>query len=253
MNLLNVRRATAPGASARRRRMQSGPEIVEFALVAVLLVPMLIGAFVVGMNLIRSIQSNQVCRNFDNMYIHGGDFSTYPLQQSLRQPLRLLLQSENRSFLCRQPAIQYRKHGQWIGNGHAGDVDPRDYVRQLHRRGSRQLRQSKQLRLHAADSIWQWHAGQLEHRDFGAVPRRRHEQLRNCVELRHRLARRNRRQRSNQPASPMASGQRDNHSAHRRASSPRCGNVFSIAGLEHRKPVGQRRLRAQFLLARYFS
>ena len=80
--------AAAPGAiarsrraTARRRRAQSGQEILEFGLVAVLLVPMLIGAFVVGMNLIRSIQCNQVCRDLDSMYIHGGDFSTYPLQQ----------------------------------------------------------------------------------------------------------------------------------------------------------------------------
>jgi hypothetical protein len=58
---------------------------VEFALVAVLLVPMLIGAFVVGMNLIRSIQCNQVARDLDSMYIHGGDFSTYPLQQEAQR------------------------------------------------------------------------------------------------------------------------------------------------------------------------
>ncbi len=69
------------GATARRRRTQSGQEIMEFGLAAVLLVPMLIGSFVVGMNLIRSIQCNQVCRDLDSMYIHGGDFSTYPLQQ----------------------------------------------------------------------------------------------------------------------------------------------------------------------------
>jgi hypothetical protein len=72
---------TAKHATARRRRTQSGQEIMEFGLAAVLLVPMLIGAFVVGMNLIRSIQCNQVARDLDSMYIHGGDFSTYPLQQ----------------------------------------------------------------------------------------------------------------------------------------------------------------------------
>jgi hypothetical protein len=76
MNMPTVQRATA-----RRRKTQSGQEIMEFGLVAVVFVPMLIGAFVVGMNLIRSIQCNQVCRDLDNMYIHGGDFSTYPLQQ----------------------------------------------------------------------------------------------------------------------------------------------------------------------------
>ncbi len=73
------------GATARRKRTQSGQEIVEFGLVAVLLVPMLIGSFVVGMNLIRSIQCNQVCRDLDSMYIHGGDFSTYPLQQEAQR------------------------------------------------------------------------------------------------------------------------------------------------------------------------
>jgi hypothetical protein len=46
---------------------------------------MLIGAFVVGMNLIRSIQCNQVARDLDSMYIHGGDFSTYPLQQEAQR------------------------------------------------------------------------------------------------------------------------------------------------------------------------
>ena len=76
---------TAQRGRARRRRTESGQEMVEFALVAVLLVPMLIGAFVVGMNLIRSIQCNQVCRDLANMYIHGGDYSTYPLQQEAQR------------------------------------------------------------------------------------------------------------------------------------------------------------------------
>lgn len=72
-------------ATLRRRKAQKGQEILEFALTALLLVPTLIGAFVVGMNLIRSIQCNQVCRDLDNMYIHGGDFSTYPLQQEAQR------------------------------------------------------------------------------------------------------------------------------------------------------------------------
>jgi hypothetical protein len=76
---------TAKHATARRRRTQSGQEIMEFGLAAVLLVPMLIGSFVVGMNLIRSIQCNQVCRDLDSMYIHGGDFSTYPMQQEAQR------------------------------------------------------------------------------------------------------------------------------------------------------------------------
>jgi hypothetical protein len=72
-------------AATRRRNAQSGQEILEFGLVAVLLVPMFIGTFVVGMNLVRSIQTNQVCRDLCSMYIHGGDFSTYPLQQEAQR------------------------------------------------------------------------------------------------------------------------------------------------------------------------
>jgi hypothetical protein len=72
-------------AATRRRNTQSGQEILEFGLVAILLVPMFIGVFVVGMNLIRSIQTNQVCRDLDSMFIHSGDFSTYPLQQEAQR------------------------------------------------------------------------------------------------------------------------------------------------------------------------
>jgi hypothetical protein len=72
-------------ATQRRRRTQSGQEIFEFALVALLLVPMFLGAFIVGMNLIRSIQCNQICRDLDDMFIHGGDFSTYALQQEAQR------------------------------------------------------------------------------------------------------------------------------------------------------------------------
>lgn len=49
------------------------------------MVPIFLGSFVVGMNLIRSIQCNQVCRDLDDMYIHGADFSTYPIQQEAQR------------------------------------------------------------------------------------------------------------------------------------------------------------------------
>jgi hypothetical protein len=68
-------------ATERRRKGQSGQEIIEFALVGMLFVPLLMGSFVVGMNLIRSNQANQVCRDMADMYIHGADFSTYGMQQ----------------------------------------------------------------------------------------------------------------------------------------------------------------------------
>jgi hypothetical protein len=72
-------------ATARRRKTQSGQEIVELFFAFVLFMPIFLGAFIVGMNLIRSIQANQVCRDLDDMYIHGGDFSTYPMQQEAQR------------------------------------------------------------------------------------------------------------------------------------------------------------------------
>ncbi|HXN48273.1 MAG TPA: hypothetical protein VN893_16615 [Bryobacteraceae bacterium] len=65
----------------RRNRGRKGQELIEFSLTALLLAGLLVSSFVVGMNLIRSIQVNQSCRDVANMYIHGADFSTYPMQQ----------------------------------------------------------------------------------------------------------------------------------------------------------------------------
>jgi hypothetical protein len=73
-------------STERRRKTQGGQEIFEFALALVwILVPLFIGSFIIGMNLIRSIQANQVCRDLDDMYIHGADFSTYPIQQEAQR------------------------------------------------------------------------------------------------------------------------------------------------------------------------
>jgi hypothetical protein len=63
--------------SERRRKKQGGNEIIEFALLAVFLVPLLLWTFIVGMNLIRVIQAEQICREIGTLYISGVDFSTY--------------------------------------------------------------------------------------------------------------------------------------------------------------------------------
>jgi hypothetical protein len=79
-------------ATERRQKTQKGQEIVEFGFVALLFVPLFLGSFVLGMNLIRSNQTNQVCRDLADIYIHGGDFSTYSMQtlaQRLAQGLDL--------------------------------------------------------------------------------------------------------------------------------------------------------------------
>jgi hypothetical protein len=63
-----------------RRVRQGGHEILEFALTAVLLVPLFMGGFVVGINLIRGIQASHVTRDLADMYIHGADFSDEGIQ-----------------------------------------------------------------------------------------------------------------------------------------------------------------------------
>jgi hypothetical protein len=67
--------------STRRRKRQRGNEIIEFAVLAMFLVPLFLWGFVTGMNLLRMIQCTQICRDIGNLYIHGVDYSTYPAQQ----------------------------------------------------------------------------------------------------------------------------------------------------------------------------
>lgn len=69
-----------PKVSERRAR-QRGYEIIEFGLIAVLLVPAFLWMFINGMNLIRMIQCNQICRDIGNLFMEGVDFSTYQSQQ----------------------------------------------------------------------------------------------------------------------------------------------------------------------------
>lgn len=66
---------------SRRRSRQSGQELLEFGLLLTVMVPLLLGTFVTGISLIRSIQTNQMDRDLTDMYIHGADFSTYAMQQ----------------------------------------------------------------------------------------------------------------------------------------------------------------------------
>lgn len=67
--------------SERRRRTQGGQEIVEFAFVALMFIPLIMGMFSTGMNLIVSIQANNLVRSLAKLTIHGADFSSYPYQQ----------------------------------------------------------------------------------------------------------------------------------------------------------------------------
>jgi hypothetical protein len=74
------RKAVSPVISSRRRR-QSGQELIEFGLTLTLLMPLLVGTFVTGFSIVRGIQTNSITRDMADMYIHGADFSSYPMQQ----------------------------------------------------------------------------------------------------------------------------------------------------------------------------
>ena len=58
-----------------RRGTQRGTEVIEFALVASVLLPFLFGTIVVGLNLGRSVQVTQVSRDAGHMYSRSVDFS----------------------------------------------------------------------------------------------------------------------------------------------------------------------------------
>jgi hypothetical protein len=47
---------------------------------AALLVPAFLWTFINGMNMIRLIQCNQICRDIGNLYMQGVDFTTYQAQ-----------------------------------------------------------------------------------------------------------------------------------------------------------------------------
>ncbi|HSW49962.1 MAG TPA: TadE/TadG family type IV pilus assembly protein, partial [Bryobacteraceae bacterium] len=68
--------------SQKRRRRQRGTELIEFALVATFLLPLLFGTVVMGLNLNRSIQVTQVSRDAGHMYSRSVDFSD-PANQAI--------------------------------------------------------------------------------------------------------------------------------------------------------------------------
>jgi hypothetical protein len=65
----------------RRRRGQSGQELMEFGLVFFLLLgPLFLGMISGGLNLVRSNQVNFFCADLASLYISGTDFSTQNAQ-----------------------------------------------------------------------------------------------------------------------------------------------------------------------------
>ena len=66
-----------------RAKNERGHSILEFALLAIPTVLMLLGVIVVGIDLGRSVQVTQICRDADSMYARGLDFSQAGNQQEL--------------------------------------------------------------------------------------------------------------------------------------------------------------------------
>ncbi len=65
-----------------KKRNQRGSTAVEIALSFLVLMPMVMGLSVVGVNLVRSLQVHQFCRDAAHMYAYGVDFAQ-PANQTL--------------------------------------------------------------------------------------------------------------------------------------------------------------------------
>jgi Flp pilus assembly protein TadG len=67
----------------RAARSRRGTAIIEFTLSSVVLIPLLLGVFVYGFRLIRSLQMVQVTRDLGHMYIRGINFrNAGPIQNA---------------------------------------------------------------------------------------------------------------------------------------------------------------------------
>lgn len=70
--------------SKERRPGERGSALIEFVLcTSLFLVPLLLGAMVVGMNVIRAVQVTALCRASAHMYSQNVDFSQTQTQQEL--------------------------------------------------------------------------------------------------------------------------------------------------------------------------
>ena len=66
-----------------KKNTQKGASCVEFAFITFTLVPLLIGAGVIGVNLIRTLQTEQLARDAGHMFARNVDFSGTGNQQIL--------------------------------------------------------------------------------------------------------------------------------------------------------------------------
>jgi hypothetical protein len=81
--MLTTKPSIAPSTRSRiRRRPQHGSTMLEFAVVALFLAPLLLGTFTLGMNLNQSVRVTQVVRDAGHMYARFVDF-TLPSNQDI--------------------------------------------------------------------------------------------------------------------------------------------------------------------------
>ena len=62
---------------------EKGASSIEFAFITLSLVPLLIGAGVIGVNLVRSLGTEQLARDAGHMFARGADFSASGNQEIL--------------------------------------------------------------------------------------------------------------------------------------------------------------------------
>jgi hypothetical protein len=58
----------------KRNNSRKGIAVMEFAMCSIFLVPMVLGIFVFGFRIIRSLQMIQITRDLGHMYVRGVDF-----------------------------------------------------------------------------------------------------------------------------------------------------------------------------------
>jgi hypothetical protein len=66
-----------------KRKRQAGASCIEFAFITLTLVPLLIGSGVIGVNLIRTLQTEQLARDAGHMFARQVDFSASGNQEIL--------------------------------------------------------------------------------------------------------------------------------------------------------------------------
>ena len=62
-------------ATKQAKNNEKGSQVLEFALVCLVIVPFLLGVVVIGLNLGRSVQVAQIGRDAGSMFVRGIDFS----------------------------------------------------------------------------------------------------------------------------------------------------------------------------------